>query len=124
MPHTVEAVEEEGECEESLESRLDSHWPSSNCRDHRLRLHMPSSVGGNQVCDTEEVEGAGQGDASNTVERRRNPGDLGPVDGKVGRDGAVDALLCEDLSGFRLRGVFGCCESTRCRQSGCCYAPA
>lgn len=34
MPDTIEAVEEEGECEESLNTSLDHGGPSSNGRDH------------------------------------------------------------------------------------------
>ena len=73
---------------------------------------MPSSVRGNQVGDTEEVEGAGECNSRDAVERRGVPGDLRLVDSQVGGDGAVDALLREDLGCFGLRGVFGRCEST------------
>jgi len=104
-------MEEEGERIEGLESRLDSCRPSRDRRNHGLGLEVPSRVGSDEVCDTEEVERAGQGDTSDAVERRGVPGDLRPVDGQVGGDGSVDALFGEDLGGFRLRGVFGCCES-------------
>lgn len=73
---------------------------------------MPSSVRSNQVGDTEEVEGAGEGDSRDAVERRGVPSDLRLVDSQVGGDGAVDALLSKDLGCFGLRGVFGRCEST------------
>jgi hypothetical protein len=56
-----------------------------------------------QVQGAESVEGAGQGDAGHAVERRAVPGDLRLVDAEVRRDGAVQALLCEDL----VRGLGG-----------------
>lgn len=112
MPQTLEGVEEEGECEENLDAGLGCHGPRSNCCNHRLCLKVPSGVGSDEVCDAENVEGASQGKTRDTVERRRDPVDLGPVDGKVGRDGTLDTLLCEKLGGLGLRGVFGRCEST------------
>lgn len=102
MPQAVKAMEEEWEGEESLQSHLHGRGPSSNCRHHRLRLEVPSSVRSDQVGDTEEIEGAREDDASDSVERRGVPGDLRPVDGQVGGDGAVDALFREDLGGFGL----------------------
>jgi hypothetical protein len=112
MPQAVEAVEEEGESEESLQSDLDSRGPSSNCRHHGLCLKVPSSVRSDQVGDAEDIEGSGEDDASESVERRGVPGDLRSVDGQVGGDGAVDALFRKDFGCFGLRGVLGCCEST------------
>lgn len=111
MSQSVQAMEEEGERKEGLESRLDSRRPSCNRCDHGLRLEVPSRVRRDEVGDAEEVERAGQGNTSDAVERRGDPGDLRLVDGQVGGDGAVDALLCEDLGSLRLRGMLSCCES-------------
>jgi hypothetical protein len=61
---------------------------------------MPSGVWGSEVGKAEEIEGAGEDDGGQTVEARAVPGDLGLVDGQMRGDGAVEALLGEDLSGF------------------------
>jgi hypothetical protein len=71
---------------------------------------VPSSVRSDEVGDSKQVEGAGQGNAGDTVETRGDPGDLRLVDGEVGRDGAVDALLDENLLGLGFGGAC-CCES-------------
>lgn len=68
MPQAVEAVEEERESVESLQSRLHSRRPSSDGRYHRLGLKVPSSVRSDKVGDAEEVEGARQCDAGDSVQ--------------------------------------------------------
>jgi hypothetical protein len=61
-------VEEERESVESLQSRLHSRRPSSDGRYHRLGLKVPSSVRSDKVGDAEEVEGARQCDAGDSVQ--------------------------------------------------------
>ncbi|OSS46828.1 hypothetical protein B5807_09059 [Epicoccum nigrum] len=124
VPHAVERVEEHGEREEALQRHFGSRGPRRDGRDHRGGLKVPSGVGCGEVCETEEVQRAGQRNASDAVERGRVPGDLRAVDGQVGRDGAVQALLAEDLLRGILRGGFGCGEpGEACQwaaQSGWC----
>lgn len=63
---------------------------------------MPTEQRGGKVCGCEKVEGARQSNAGDTVSTRSNPGDLGTVDGQVRGNGAVQALLGEDLGGVGL----------------------
>lgn len=97
MPQTIVAVEEEGECKESLEANLNSKRPSSNGSHHRLRLEVPASVRSNEVGYAEEVERSGENDGGQAVETRGVPGDLRLVDGEMRGDGAVETLFGEDL---------------------------
>ena len=57
---------------------------------------MPPEQRRDEIRDPEEVECAGQRDARDAVQARGDPGDLRLVDGEVGGDGAVEALLGED----------------------------
>lgn len=80
---------------------------------------MPSERRGSEIGDSEDVEGAGQHNSGNTVERRGNPGDLWAVDGKVGRHRSCQTLLCEDLGALVLGGMLGGCESVYLRELCC-----
>ena len=106
MPHTVVRVEEHGERKEALKRQLRGSRPRGDCRNHGSRLEVPSGVRGDEVRKPEEVERAGQSNARNTVQGRGVPGDLGTVDGEMGRDGAVEALLAQNLLAGFLRGGF------------------
>ena len=68
MPQSVEAMEEEGERKEALETNLYSRGPSSDGRNHRLGLKMPSGVWGSEIGEAEEVERAREDDAREAVE--------------------------------------------------------
>lgn len=115
MPQSVQRVVEEREREEGLEASFCQEWPSSDGRDHRLCLEMPSERRSGEIYEAEEVERAAEGDGCETVETTAVPGDLRLVDGQVRGDGAEGALFCEDLSCLRLGGVLCCYESAmRC----------
>lgn len=116
MPHTVERVEEHGERKEALQCHLGSHGPRRDGRNHGRSLEVPSGVGRGKVREAEEVERAGQSDARDAVQRRGVPGDLGAVDGEMRRDGAVEALLAQDLLAGFLRGGFCRSEPTKTYQ--------
>lgn len=111
MPQSIDAVVEERHREEGLQSHLHSNGPSSDSRHHRLRLKMPSKRRRSEVCETEEVERAGESDARYPIETRAVPSDLRAVDGEVGGDGALQTLFGEDFCGLILRSGFSCCES-------------
>lgn len=111
MPQSIQAVEEEGERKVGLETNRGKGGPSSDSRDHGLRLEVPSERGRGKVCEAEEVEGPGEHDAADTVQGAAIPGDLRAVDGQVRGDGALETLLGEDLGGVAGRGVLGGCES-------------
>jgi hypothetical protein len=110
VPDAVEAVEEHGESKEALERNLRRRGPRRDRRDHARRLKVPSRVWRSEVRETEQVQRAAERDARDAVQRRRVPGDLRAVDGEVGRDGTLEALLCEDLGGGFLGCGLCCCE--------------
>lgn len=66
---------------------------------------MPAESGRGKVGGGPQVEGAGEGDAGDTVQGRADPADLGLVDGQVRGDGTVQALLSQNVGGAL--GVFG-----------------
>ena len=84
----------------TLESDLGEKRQSAEGSGDRGGLEMPAEQWGGEVCSGEEVEAARQSNSGKTVGSTANPGDLGTVDGKVGRDRAVQTLLGEDLSGI------------------------
>jgi len=58
---------------------------------------VPAHVWSDEVCCAEDVEHAAQRAAGDAVHDRAVPGDLWAVDAQVWGDGAVEALLGEDL---------------------------
>lgn len=107
MAEAVQAVEEEGEGDGRLSSDLRSDRPAGDGGNHGGSLEVPAHGGGHEVGEAEEVEAAAEHDAGDTVERGGDPGDLGAVDGQMRGDGAVTALLDEDLLGLILLNVVG-----------------
>jgi hypothetical protein len=63
---------------------------------------------GDQIGEAEDVKAAAEDGPGDAIERRTDPGDLRPVDGEVGRDGAVEALLDEDFVAFALGDRLAC----------------
>ena len=106
MPNTVERVKEQGESKEALERNLGGGGPCGDRRNHGCGLEVPSCVRRGEVGKAEEVQRARERDAGDTVERRGVPGDLRAVDREMGGDGAVQALLGEDLGGGFLGSGF------------------
>lgn len=96
MSQAIKGVVGEWECHSSLESDLGGDGESAKSSSQRGRLEMPAKQWGGEVCGSEEVERARHGKTGKTVGSTTNPGDLGLVDGKVGRDRAVQSLLGEE----------------------------
>ena len=105
IPHqvsqAVEAVVGEREGGDKLGQDLKSSGPGSESSSKAARLEVPTKGRSDQVGETEGVESAVKSDAGDTVESGAVPGDLRLVDAQVRRDGAVQALLGQDL----LRGL-------------------
>ena len=124
MPQTVERVVSERHRNSELRQSLKSQGPGREAGSEHRALEVPADGGRDEVQDAEGVEAAGEGDAGDAVERRAVPGDLRLVDAEVGGDGAVQALLCEDLVvGWGGGGVsVGLLWSAggRCRFKNCC----
>ena len=72
---------------------------------------MPAQQWGYQVGEAEEVEGTGEGDSRDAVQRGGDPGYLRLVDGEVGGDGSVEALFGEDRVAFGVGDVACGCVS-------------
>lgn len=99
MPEAVEAVECEGQADEELGQDLCGNRPCAKGGGQAGALEMPAKDGGGEVRQAEDVERAGEGDSSNTVEGRQIPGDLCLVDTQVRGDGAVQSLFGKNLVG-------------------------
>jgi hypothetical protein len=97
MPQSVERVVSKRHCNSELGEDLERQRPRGEAGGQHGALEVPADGGRNQVQDAEDVEAAAQGDTGDAVEGRAVPGDLRLVDAEMGRDGAVQALLCEDL---------------------------
>ena len=103
VAHTVHAVVGEGEGEGGLEGDLGGEGKSAHGSNHGSGLQVPADGGRGEVCGGPQVESAGEGDTGDTVQGTANPADLRTVDGQVGGDGTVQALLGQDLG--RVLGV-------------------
>lgn len=97
MPHAVEAVVGEGKCNAELEEELGGHRKGTESGRDGCRLEVPAQQWGGKVRSSEDVQTTGEDGSRNTVKSTAVPGDLGAVDGKVGRNRAVQTLLGEDL---------------------------
>lgn len=84
MPDTIETVESKWERHRHLRSNLCSKRQRAKRSDQRRRLEMPARHRGGEVRNTEDVEAAGQQEASDTVEAGGVPGYLWSVDAQVG----------------------------------------
>jgi hypothetical protein len=96
MPQAVERVVGERQGDGNLGEDLERQGPGGEAGGHDGALEVPADGGRDQVQSAESVEGAREGDAGHAVQRGAVPGDLRLVDAEVRRDGAVQALLCED----------------------------
>lgn len=96
MPQAVKRVVSERQRNSDLGEDLKGQRPSGEAGGDGGALEVPADGGRDQVCGAEDVEGAGESDTGDAVEGTAVPGDLRLVDAEMGRDGAVQALLCED----------------------------
>lgn len=97
MPEAVERVEGESESSEGLEADLYGDGPGGDGGNERLRLEVPAGEGGDSVGGEEGVHATRDDAAGDTVQSGGVPGNLRAVDGKVWRDGAVQALLLQNV---------------------------
>lgn len=115
MPNPIKNMERKRHREEQLRRNLRHDRPRREPSRQRCRAQVQSQNRRGEVPDPEEVEATRQHDTGDAVEHRRVPGDLRAVDGQVRGDGAVAALLDEDLVGvgggeelLRCDGAAGC----------------
>lgn len=97
MPEAVERVVGERKRNSGLRKNLERQRPGGEAGGNDGALEVPADGRRDQVCGAEDVEGSREGDAGDAVEGGAVPGDLRLVDAEMGCDGAVQALLCEDL---------------------------
>lgn len=98
MAHAVDEVEDEGEAEAELDEALEGKGEGGEAGDEALRLNVEAGEGGDQVGEEVGVRGAGQGAAGDARPGRGGEPRLRAlVDAEMGRDGAQEALLGEDV---------------------------
>jgi len=68
MPQTVESMEEERPGNGELGSDLRNNGERGEGSDHGLRLKVPAQRRGSEVCEAENIEGARESDAGDTME--------------------------------------------------------
>lgn len=105
VPHAVHAVVGERQSHDRLQKNLGGNGERTEGGGNRGRLQVPAEQGRSEVCSRPQVQGAGEGDARDAVQRTADPSDLGLVDGQVRGDGTVQALLGQDLG--RVFGIGG-----------------
>ena len=97
MPQAVEGVKRERQRDERLDRHLQRSRQRAEGSSQDGALKVPAECRGDEVCQREDVQAAGQGGAGDAVERGRVPGYLWAVDGEVGGHGAVETLFGEDV---------------------------
>ncbi len=128
MPHPIEAMKRERQRHHHLRENLQRHRPLRKARRHCRACHAqpkqgrgPPGDAGKKVEDAETVEADGEDGPGDAVEGGVYPGYLGSVDGKVGSDGSVEALIDENLRGGGFAGCGGVVgDAGGCASAGCC----
>ena len=83
MPEPIETVVSKRKRKRKLSQNLERSRPGRKRSRHAGALEVPSGERRDQVRGAEDVEQAAQGRASDAVQRRAVPGDLGLVDGEM-----------------------------------------
>lgn len=98
MLDTADGVVDEGEAKSELETTLDGEGKTGDEASDAQALEVKTDEGSGEVGDGETVEGDGESRTSDTVPGgATEPCLLELVDGQMGRDGSVEALVNEDL---------------------------
>jgi hypothetical protein len=129
MPNAVQAVEDKRERNQRLGSDLGGNGPRRETSRHDRRLEMPADRGRDEIRQAVDVQAAGEGEAGESVQHGEIPRYLGLVDAEMGSDGAVEALLEEDVGGAGGAGgggggCRGCCWPAGALAYGSSTAPA
>ena len=93
MPRTGERVENERPGERELERELRGKRQGAKGGGHGNAGHVQAQVGGDEVAEAEDVEGARGDGARDARHARRDPRRLVGVDAQVRRGRAAEALL-------------------------------
>ena len=96
MPYPIKAVEGERQANEIFHQEFYRHRQRPECRCKSTGFEMPAEKGGEEIRRAENVEAAREDGASNAVQGREVPSYLGFVNGEVGGDGPIQALLGEN----------------------------
>lgn len=105
MTNTVKAVKREGERQGALEKDLDGERKGGSTGSQSCRAEAEAERRTSKIRNRPDVEKTRQGDTGDTVRTREVPGDLRAVDANVRRNGAVQALLRQELG--RVGGLGG-----------------
>lgn len=117
MSEAVPEVKTEGRSGDGLDGNLESEGQRAKGSGHAGSINSVTKSGQSDVAQSVEVESTTQSDTSDTVKTRKDHGDFRLVDGKVGGDGSVGALLLQDLKGLGISGRDGGDWSERVRTS-------
>lgn len=102
----ADGVVDEGEAQRELDAALDSEGQTSGEAGDACALEVKSDKRGGEVGEGETVHGRGEGAAGDSVPGgATEPCLLYLVDGQMGRDGTVEALVDEDLVAVLLRDL-------------------
>lgn len=108
MLDTADGVVDEWETESELETTLDSEGETGDEASDAQALEVETDDGSGEVGNGEAVEGDGECRAGDTVPGgATEPCLLELVDGQMGRDGSVEALVNEDLVAVLLGDLDG-----------------
>lgn len=114
MANAVDEVESEREAEEELDAALDDKGESSKRRDEAGALNVEAGERRDEVRGKVEVGDAGHGAAGDSGPGGgAEPGLLHLVDAQMGGDGAVLALVDEDLLALVVGELGGLGEAVR-----------
>jgi hypothetical protein len=106
MSDAVDTVEGEGHGNGEFNEEFGQQRQSTKSSCDGRRLKVPANDGCNEVGSSENVERTRDSRACNAMQRTGIPGDLRAVDGKMGSNRAVQALLRKD---FTWVGCVDCC---------------
>jgi hypothetical protein len=105
---TADGVVDKGETKSELETTLDGKGKTGDEASDAQALEVETDDGSGEVGERETVEGDGESRAGDTVPGgATEPCLLELVDGQMGRDGSVEALVNEDLLTILLRDLDG-----------------
>ncbi len=108
MPQPIETMICKRERQPRLNKHLRNNRPACERGGKGRTLEMPAEERGDEVEGAVGVDDGGEGCAGDAVEGGAVPGYLGLVDGEMGGDGTVEALVGEDFLAGGL-GYCGCC---------------
>lgn len=107
MSDTVEGVEGEGECNESLQGELGNQGDGGESVGKGGRVNVNAKSRASGVSAQQSVESTTESDTGDSVQTRKVPGQLGLVDVEMGGGGSKGSLLVKDVQSLGRGGGLG-----------------